>query len=167
MTTTDESTSLDERGEKSGVPWLVQQGPLLLTIVAVFLLFGIRESTWPEAPHSDDATIADGFIIVVEERPQGTILSYGFDLPDGNRYFDEVPVGDGPGEADPAYGWERQGSGSLILVAYDSNDTSASLPYLEFPYWGTGAWATVFASIFLPLVIWARRRLFPATAPDS
>jgi hypothetical protein len=160
--------SLDGRGEKKAVPWLVQRAPLLLTILVVVLLIIVRAVTWPEAPAPGNATvIADGFIIVVEKNPEGNTLSYGFELPDGSRIFDELPIGSDEGDADSKYGWERQGSGSLILVAYDAADTSVSLPYLEFPYWGTGAWATLVASIVLPLAIWARRRLVPATAPPE
>jgi hypothetical protein len=163
---TEGSTNLGNRGEKKAVPWLVQQAPLLLTVTVVVILILVRVATWPEAPTPGNTTsIADGFIIVVEKKPEGSILSYGYELPDGTRIFDELPIGDGEGEADSKYGWARQGSGSLILVAYDAADTSVSLPYLEFPFWGTGAWATVVASILWPLAIWVRRRLVPATAP--
>lgn len=127
------------------------------------IIIVVRFGTWPETPQIGDAAIADGFLIAVEE--EGALVSYGFDLPDGSRVFDKLRVGTGDRDANVEYGWDRQGAGSLILVAYDASDPSVSLPYLEFPYWGTGAWAVLIGSIVWPLAVVARRRLVPATAP--
>lgn len=145
------------------MPWLVQRSPLLLTILVGVIIIVVRFGTWPETPQIGDAAIADGFLIAVEE--EGTLVSYGFDLPDGRRVFDKLRVGTGDRDANVEYGWDRQGAGSLILVAYDASDPSVSLPFLEFPYWGTGAWAVLIGSIVWPLAVVARRRLVPATAP--
>lgn len=145
------------------MPWLVQRSPLLLTILVGVIIIVVRFGTWPETPQIGDAAIADGFLIAVEE--EGALVSYGFDLPDGSRVFDKLRVGTGDRDANVEYGWDRQGAGSLILVAYDASDPSVSLPYLEFPYWGTGAWAVLIGSIVWPLAVVARRRLVPATAP--
>ena len=163
----EDSGGLDERGQAIAVPWLVRCAPLLLTVVVMVLIVVVRTVTWPEPPSPGDAVVAEGFLIVVEETPAGLEVSYGFELPDGSRVFDKRLVGDGAGEANPAYGWARQGAGSLIVVAYDASDTSVSLPYLEYPYWGPGAWAVLIGSIVLPVAIWVRRRLYPATAPAS
>ncbi|MDA0799776.1 MAG: hypothetical protein O2884_14065 [Chloroflexi bacterium] len=160
---TEELESLDARGQTVAVPWLVRWAPLLLTLVVVTLIVTVRTVTWPEAPKPGDAAIANGFLIAIED--DGKLLSYGFDLPDGSRVFDKLLIGSGVGEANEAYGWERQGAGALILVAYDSSDTSVSLPYLEYPYWGTAAWALLVASILLPIAVWARRRMYPSTIP--
>lgn len=145
------------------MPWLVQRSPLLLTILVGVIIIVVRFGTWPETPQVGDAAIADGFLIAVEE--EGALVSYGFDLPDGSRVFDKLRVGTGDRDANVEYGWDRQGAGSLILVAYDASDPSVSLPFLEFPYWGTGAWAVLIGSIVWPLAVVARRRLVPATAP--
>lgn len=145
------------------MPWLVQRSPLLLTILVGVIIIVVRFGTWPETPQIGDAAIADGFLIAVEE--EGALVSYGFDLPDGSRVFDKLRVGTGDRDANVEYGWDRQGAGSLILVAYDASDPSVSLPFLEFPYWGTGAWAVLIGSIVWPLAVVARRRLVPATAP--
>lgn len=160
---TEESESLDSGGQSVAAPWLVRWAPLLLTLVVVVLIVTVRTVTWPEAPEPGDTAIANGFLIAIED--DGRLLSYGFDLPDGSRVFDKLPIGSGAEEANEAYGWERQGAGALILVAYDTSDTSVSLPYLEYPYWGTAAWAVLVASILLPIAVWARRRLYPSTIP--
>jgi hypothetical protein len=164
---TEDSVSLDERGQAPAAPWLARWAPLLLTVVVMTLIVVIRTVTWPETPTPGDAGIAEGFLIVVEQTPVGLVVSYGFELPDGSRIFDKLPVGEGAGEANAAYGWARQGAGSLILVAYDPADTSVSLPYLEYPYWGTGAWTLVVGSILFPVAIWVRQRMYPATALAS
>jgi hypothetical protein len=160
---TEQSESLEDRGEPVAVPWLVKWAPLLLTLVVVVLIIVVRTVTWPETPTVGDSAIADGFLIAIED--EGAVVSYGFDLPDGSRVFDKLPIGDGEGEANEAYGWEKQGAGSLIRVAYDRSDPSVSFPFLEYPYWGTGAWGLLIGSIVWPVLIWVRRRLFPATAP--
>ena len=158
---TRERSSLEERGETTTLPLIARWGPLMLTVAVMTLIVVFRTITWPEPPNPGDAVVTEGFLIVVEETSLGLLVSYGFELPDGNRVFDKRFVGDGEGEANAAYGWARQGAGSLILVAYDAKDTSVSLPYLEYPYWGTGSWAFLIGSIVLPVAVWVRRRWYP------
>ena len=130
--------------------------PAIATVSVMLGIIGSFMVTWPDNPSIVNGIVVEGIVVTVNE--QENTVQYGYPVGEGPRMFRTVPIGEGT--AHPGYRWSSIPAGSRLRVVYDPNDPAMSMPYLDFPVWTSGAWATVVGFVVAVVSLWIRRSRF-------
>jgi hypothetical protein len=128
--------------------------PAVVTMGVMLVVAAYFAVPWPDAPTMGNGVVVEGLIVTVDH--EANTIQYGYPVGGGPRLYKTVVIGEE--RVNPAYRWRNIASGSRLRVVYDPTDPQVSIPFLDFPVWTMGSWATLIGFVVAVIAVWIRKR---------